>query len=64
MVEIIRVALALILQLVEEVEDIETERRRRPFNRRRKPAGTEELDIIRNGAIAIAVTDNEAVNAR
>jgi len=64
MVEIIWVALALILQLVEEVEDVETKGRRRPFDRRWKPADTEELDIIWNGAIAIAVTDNKAVNTR
>jgi len=63
-VEIIWVTLVLILQLVEEVEDVESESCRRTINRCWKPTGTDELDVFGSGAIATTVTDDEAVNAR
>jgi len=63
MVEIIWIALALILQLVEEVEDVEGKCRRRTFDRRRKPAGTKELDTSWGGVIATTVTDDKTMNA-
>jgi len=62
--EIVWVALALILQFMEEVEEVERKCRRRSFDCRRKPADTDELDIFGNGNTATTVTDDEAVNAR
>ena len=63
-VKIIRITLALVLQLVEEVEDVKSEDRRGAFNRRRKPAGAKELDMFGNAGTAITVADDEAVGAR
>ena len=63
-VEIILVAFVLILELMEEVEDVESESCRRTVDRRWKPTGAEELDIFGSEGIATTVTDNEAVNAR
>ena len=64
MVEIVWIALVLILQFMEEVKDVESERSRRTVDRCWKPAGTDELDMFGSGAIATAVMEDEAVNAR
>lgn len=64
MVEIIWVAFIPILQLVEEVEDVESECCRRTFDRRRKPAATEELNTFGRRAVTVTVPHNEAVCAR
>ena len=64
MVEIIWVAFVLVLELVEEVEDIESECCFRTFNCCWKPAGTEKLVASGNRGTARAVTDNEAVSTR
>ena len=64
MIEVIRVTFVLILQLVEEVKDVESERCRRLMDRCWKPAGTEELDTFGRAAITVAVLDDEAVGPR
>ena len=64
MVEIIQVALVLVLQLMEEVEEVESESRQRMVDRCWKPTGAEELNIFWSEASATTVTDNKAVNAR
>lgn len=65
-VEIVGVALILILQLVEKVEEIEGERRRRTDDRRREPTDTEKLNVLGNiisKPAAATVPDNEAVDS-
>ena len=64
MVEIIWIALVLILELVEEVENVKGECRCRTVNHCRKPVCIEELDIFGKGRITTTVTDNKTVNAR
>ena len=63
-VEIIRVTLVLVLELVEEVEDVKGKRCRRTFDRCRKPTGTDQLNTFGRGAVAVTVSDNEAVSTR
>ena len=62
MVEIICVALILILQLVEEVEEIESECCGRAFDCRREPTGMEELNTSGGRAVTITVLDDETVD--
>ena len=64
MVEVIWIALVLVLELVEEVENIKGECRRRTVYCCRKPACTEELIVFEKGSITTAVADNKLVNAR
>ena len=64
MVEVIRIALVLILKLVEEVENIKGECRCRTVNRCRKPVRIEELNVFGKGSITTTVTDNKMVNTR
>ena len=47
-IEIVNVALILILQLVEKVEEVESECCRRAFDCRREPAGTQKLKVLGN----------------
>ena len=63
-VEIIWIALVLILELVEEVENVKGECHCRTINRCQKPVCIKELDIFGKGRITTTVTDNKTVNAR
>ena len=62
-VEIIRVTLAVVLQFVEEVEHVESEHCRRAFESRWEPTGAKELNMFGNVAMAMAVTNDEAMSA-
>lgn len=63
-VKIIKVTLTLVLQLMEEVEDVKSERGRRTFNRCWKPTGAEELNVFGRVVTTMTVADNEAVGTR
>ena len=64
MVEIIWIALVLVLELVEEIEDVKGEYCCRSFDRCRKPVCTEELNAFGKGSImaTATVTDDETVD--
>jgi len=64
--KVVRVTLALILQLLEEVQQPESERSGRSVKGRREPTGTEDLDVGFDAArqmAAFAIPDDDPVNA-
>ena len=63
-VEVVWIALVLILETVEEVEEVEGECHCRTVDRCRKPVYIEELNGFGKGCFTTAVTDNEMMNAR
>ena len=64
MVEVVWIALVLILEIVEEVEEVEGECCCRTVDHCRKPVDIEELNDFGKGHITTAVKDNKMVNAR
>ena len=63
-VEVVWIALVLILETVEEVEEVKGECRCRTVDRCWKPVYIKELNGFGKGCFTTAVMDNETMNAR
>lgn len=64
MVEVVWIALVLILEVVEEVEQAKVKCCCRTIDRCRITAFVEELNVFEKDSTATAVTDNKTVNTR
>lgn len=63
-VEIIRIALVLILELVEKIEELEREGRRRAENRSGEPACAKELNLMRDWiGRTMTIANDDTVNS-
>lgn len=62
MIEVVQIAFVSVLQFVEEVEDVESERCRWPVDCRRKPACTKKLDVLGRGTFAATITDDKTMS--